>query len=128
MTHKTVATLPETYNYMFQKLDMFAKYGWIYLAVNFRTDPITQVASVWGYMADHDQCKIVSNIYELPGAIVDDDKFVWCLGASAQNHDTGALEITRPLMAIINQWYILSGAVIERWNAMDAFGLQCSDY
>ena len=76
-THLTNYLLTDPYNYQYQKLGVFAKFGWTYLAVNFKTDPYTQKASIWAYMANHDQCKTVSETFLLDGPIVDDDKFIF---------------------------------------------------
>jgi hypothetical protein len=76
-THVRNWELTDSFNYQYQKLDVFAKFGWTYLAVNFKTDPTTNKLSVWAYMANHDQCKTVSNTYFFNGPLVDDDKFLF---------------------------------------------------
>jgi hypothetical protein len=50
------------------------------------------------------------------------------LGGTA-NHDSASLqyELTNPLMALVNQVYFVTGEILERWHAMDAFGFQCHD-
>lgn len=121
-------TTLEPFNIMFQNLGMFVEYGWIYLAVNFYTDPATNRASVWGYMATHNQCELVSNIFNLPGPIVDSDDFIWCLGCQVTDYENEAIGMVRPLNALIREWYILAGDILERYEARDAYGFQCHDY
>lgn len=75
--HMREPTLTDQFNYQYQKLGVFAKFGWTYLAVNFKTDPVTNKAMVWLYMANHDQCKTVSDTFEFEGPIVDDNKFIF---------------------------------------------------
>jgi len=117
------------FNYMYQKLDLYTKEGWTYVALNFKTDPITNLATIWGYMATSDQCTQVSTPVTLPGPIVDDNKFIWCLGSTVvHNQITSTYELRYGLKAIINNWAILENTIIERWDAMDYFGFQCSDY
>ena len=128
-THLREFSLTDEFNYNYQKMGIFAKFGWHYVAVNFKTDPATGFASVWMYMIGHDQCKMVSNTFRLSGPIVDDNKFILCLGGTAyHNQATLQYELTYPLMALVNSVVFISGEVIERWHAMDAFGLQCHDY
>lgn len=61
---------------MYQKIDMYSKEGWSYVAFNFQTDAVNQVTKVWGYMATSDQCTVASTVYTLPGPLVDDNKFI----------------------------------------------------
>lgn len=128
-THLKNENLTDAFNYYYQTIDLPAKYGWTYLAMNFETSAVDNIATIWGYMANHDQCKMVSNSYRLPGPIVDDNKFILCVGATAYpDRSTLTYRLTDPLIALVNNIFFVSGEVIERWNAMDAFGFQCHEY
>lgn len=75
--HLKNENLTDSYNYVYQNLGLHAKFGWTYLAINFQTSAVTNQGAIWGYMTNHDQCKMVSNTYTLSGPIVDDNKFVF---------------------------------------------------
>lgn len=122
-THRTDYLQLDHFNYMYQKLDLYVKYGWSYVAINFKTDAITQKTKIWGYSANADQCKQVSSTFTLPGPIVDHNKFVWVLGSTVvHNQVTLTYELRYGLKAIINNWALLKNTMIERWHAMDYFG------
>lgn len=125
LTHRIDFELLDHYNYMYQKLDLYVKTGWTYIAINFETNAAADATKVWGYMATADQCKQVSSTFTLPGPLVDDNKFIWCLGNTVI-HDQVTLAYTRRygLKAIINNWALLRNTIIERWHAMDYFGHQ----
>lgn len=128
-THRTDYTMLDYYNYMYQKIDIHVKYGWSYVAFNFETDTTTQKTKIWGYSATADQCKQVSSTFSLPGPLVDDNKFIWCLGSTIiHNQVTLAYEVRWGLQALVNNWALLRNTVIERWHAMDYFGFLCHDY
>jgi cysteine-rich repeat protein len=128
LTHLRNWELDDAFNYQYQKLGVYAKFGWTYLAVNFKTNVASNKLSVWAYMANHDQCKTVSNTFTFDGPLVDDDKFIFWLGGTA-NPDNTTLKyvLTKPLMAVVNQVYFVKGEILERWHAMDAFGFQWHD-
>lgn len=54
-SHRKDYTKWDVYNYMFQHLDLYVKYGWTYFAVNFQTNTANTNHKVWGYMATSDQ-------------------------------------------------------------------------
>jgi len=128
LTHLKDWRLTDAYNYQYQKLGVFAKYGWTYFALNFKTDPNSQRTNVWAYMAGHDQCKIVSDTFMLDGPLVDDDKFLFCLGGTAYPNQTNPYTLKWGLTALVNHVYFLANANLERYHAFDAFGFQCHDY
>lgn len=122
-SHKANYNLSESYNYGSQKINFFVHYGWMYIAVNFKSYSLTNTSRVWAFGACHDQCRIVTNIFKMKGNFVDDNNYIWCLGGSSLNYN-GTAGINKGLMALVNNWYVVKGEVIERWNAMDAFGFQ----
>jgi hypothetical protein len=129
LTHRRDYTRLDSFNYMYQKLNLFTKEGWAYVAINFKTEAATNTAQIWGYSATADQCRQVSSTYTLPGPIVDDNKFIWCLGSTVvHNQVTLTYEMRYSLKAIVNNWALLRNTIIERWDAMDYFGFQCHDY
>ena len=124
-THRRDYQKLDHFNYMYQKLDLFLKEGWTYYAINFRSDTVRLNAKVWGYMATADQCTQVSSSFTLPGVIVDDNKFIWCLGNTVvHNQVTLKYELRYGLKALVNNWALLRNRIIERWHAMDYFGFQ----
>ena len=127
--HLKNENLTDSFNYDTVKLDIVAKFGWIYLAVNFKTNPETQKASIWAYYTNHDQWELVSSTYTLPGPIVDDNNYILCIGGTANpNRVTLKYELYQPLMALVNGWVFVKGALIERYNAFDYYGFQWHDY
>jgi len=127
--HRRDWRLLDKFNYMYQKLDLYTKEGWMYVALNFKTHPVSGKAQIWGYAASADQCTQSSTTYTLPGPIYDDNKFVWCIGSSiVHNQVTLKYELRYGLKALVNNWALLRNTMIERWHAMDYFGFQCTEY
>lgn len=116
------------FNYQFIKLGVFAKLGWTYIAVNFKTNVAGTESRVWMYMANHDQCTTVSETFTIPGPIVEDGKFALCVGGTAVPELTNPYDLQFNLKGLINELYFLANDNLERYHAMDAFGFQCHDY
>jgi hypothetical protein len=53
--HRRLYQKLDHFNYMYQKLDLFTKEGWMYVAINFKTDVTIGKTQVWGYVASADQ-------------------------------------------------------------------------
>mmetsp|Transcript_10575 Transcript_10575/g.11887 ORF Transcript_10575/g.11887 Transcript_10575/m.11887 type:complete len:121 (+) Transcript_10575:363-725(+) len=119
----------DSFNYMYQKTDLYVKEGWTYVAFNIQTNTTLNKTDIWGYAAYADQCTTTSNTYTLPGGIIDDNKFIWCLGNTViHNQVTLKYERRWGLKAIVNNWALFKNIILKRWHAMDYFGFQCHDY
>lgn len=129
VTHLKNENQTDSFNYLYQHIDLPVKYGWTYLAMNFATNAVTGNGEIWGYMANHDQCKLVSNTFTMTGPITDSNDYIFCLGGMVAIDPTAyTYSLAEPLLALVNGVVFVKGAVIERWNAFDAFGFQCHDY
>jgi hypothetical protein len=53
--HRRHYLLLDHFNYMYQKMDLYTKEGWMYIAINFKTDVITGKTQFWGHAASADQ-------------------------------------------------------------------------
>ena len=45
----------DSFNYMYQKIDLFTKEGWMYVALNFKPHPVSGREQIWGHLASADQ-------------------------------------------------------------------------
>ena len=128
-THRQNYLLYDGFNYQYLKTDLYVKEGWTYVALNFVTNATTNTTDIYGYAAYADQWNTVSSVYSLQGGLIDDNKFIWCLGNSViHNQVTLKYERRFGLKAIINNWALLKNTLIYRWHAFDYYGFQWHDY
>lgn len=55
LTHRRNWKALDHFNYMYQKMDLYVKYGWTYIAFNVETDALQTKSQIWGFMATADQ-------------------------------------------------------------------------